>query len=85
MATDTFEKALIQLEKIVAELEAGDLPLEKALKKFEEGVAFSRFCSEKLDESERKITLLLKAPDGSLKERRIDSISMSENDPKEGE
>jgi len=85
MATDTFEKALIQLEKIVTELEAGDLPLEKALKKFEEGVAFSRFCSEKLDESEKKIALLLKAPDGSLKEHRIDSISMSENDPKEGE
>jgi exodeoxyribonuclease VII small subunit len=75
MATDTFEKALIQLEKIVAELEAGNLPLEKALKKFEEGVAFSRFCSEKLDESERKITLLLKDQQGILKEQRIDSIS----------
>jgi exodeoxyribonuclease VII small subunit len=75
MATDTFEKALIQLEKIVAELEAGNLPLEKALKKFEEGVAFSRFCSEKLDESESKIALLLKDPQGILKEQRIDSIS----------
>jgi exodeoxyribonuclease VII small subunit len=75
MATDTFEKALIQLEKIVAELEAGNLPLEKALKKFEEGVAFSRFCSEKLDESERKIALLLKDQQGMLKEQRINSIS----------
>jgi len=75
MATDTFEKALIQLEKIVAELEAGNLPLEKALKKFEEGVAFSRFCSERLDESERKIALLLKDQQGIVKEQRIDSIS----------
>lgn len=77
MATDTFEKAMIQLEKIVAELETGDLPLEKALKKFEEGVAFSRFCSEKLDESEGKIALLLKNQNGSLKEQRIDSNSDS--------
>jgi exodeoxyribonuclease VII small subunit len=84
MAADTFEKALMQLEKIVAELEAGDLPLEKALKKFEEGVAFSRFCSEKLDESERKIALLLKDPDGTLKERCIDSLSNDENTPQEG-
>jgi exodeoxyribonuclease VII small subunit len=84
MATDTFEKALIQLEKIVSELETGDLPLEKALKKFEEGVAFSRFCSEKLDESERKIALLLKEPDGTLKEQRIDTLSSSDNEPKEG-
>jgi exodeoxyribonuclease VII small subunit len=74
MASDTFEKALIQLEKIVAELEAGDLPLEKALKKFEEGVSLSGFCFEKLDESEKKVALLLKNLDGTYKEERFDSV-----------
>ena len=74
--TLTFEKALAQLEKIVEELEAGDLPLEKALKKFEEGITFSRYCSEKLDESERKIALLLKDPDGTLREEGIDKDAL---------
>ena len=59
MTKKTFEKALQQLEQIVAELESEDLPLEKALKKFEEGIQLSKFCSAKLDETERKIALLL--------------------------
>jgi exodeoxyribonuclease VII small subunit len=60
MAKQTFEKAMEKLEKIVQELESADLPLEKAIKKFEEGVQLSKFCSEKLDETEKKITILLK-------------------------
>jgi exodeoxyribonuclease VII small subunit len=60
MAKQTFEEAMDKLEKIVQELESADLPLEKAIKKFEEGVQLSRFCSEKLDETEKKITILLK-------------------------
>ena len=60
MAKQTFEKAIEKLEKIVQELESSDLPLEKAIKKFEEGVQLSKFCSEKLDETEKKITILLK-------------------------
>ena len=60
MAKQTFEKAMEKLEKIVQELESSDLPLEKAIKKFEEGVQLSKFCSEKLDETEKKITILLK-------------------------
>ncbi len=51
-----------QLEQIVAELEAGDLPLDKAIEKFEEGVKLSKFCSTKLDESEKRISILLKNP-----------------------
>ena len=54
------ELAMKQLEKIVQELESGDMPLEKAIKKFEEGIKISKFCSEKLDESEKKITLLMR-------------------------
>ncbi len=60
MAKMTFELAMKQLEKIVQELESGDMPLEAAVKKFEEGINISKYCSEKLNESEKKITLLMK-------------------------
>ncbi len=66
MPTQTFERAIRQLEKIVEELDAGDIPLEKALKKFEEGMRLSRFCSEKLDETERKVTILLQDQEGHV-------------------
>jgi exodeoxyribonuclease VII small subunit len=55
----TFEKALKQLEGIVQLLESEDLPLETALKKFEEGIQLSKYCSKKLDETEKRITILL--------------------------
>ena len=53
-----------QLEQIVQDLESGDMPLETAIKKFEEGIKISKYCSEKLDESEKRITLLLRDSDG---------------------
>ena len=60
MAKKTFEMAMKQLEQIVQDLEAEDIPLEKAIKKFEEGIQISKYCTEKLDESEKKITLLMR-------------------------
>ena len=69
MANLTFEKAMKKLEQIVRELETGDQPLEKAIKKFEEGVQLSKFCSEKLDETEQKVTLLLKDQAGNVFEK----------------
>jgi len=69
MANLTFEKAMKKLEQIVRELESGDQPLEKAIKKFEEGVQLSKFCSEKLDETEQKVTLLLKNQTGNVFEK----------------
>ena len=63
MAKKTFEIAMKQLEQIVQDLETGDMPLEKAIKKFEEGIQISKYCSEKLDASEKKITLLMQDSD----------------------
>jgi exodeoxyribonuclease VII small subunit len=63
-----FESALKSLEEIVAQLEAGDLTLERALDLFEEGIQVSRFCSAKLEEAERKVEVLIKTADGTLKE-----------------
>nr|MBO2507566.1 exodeoxyribonuclease VII small subunit [Bacillota bacterium] len=54
-----FEQALAALEKIVDRLEREDLSLEQALALFEEGIGLARFCSQRLDEAERKIELLV--------------------------
>jgi len=64
----TFEKAMQQLEQIVQELESGDLPLEKAIRKFEEGIRLTRFCTEKLDETEKRVTLLMEGADNQVTE-----------------
>jgi len=63
-----FESALKSLEEIVVQLEAGDLTLDRALELFEEGVRISHFCSSKLDEAERKVEVLIKGADGTVKE-----------------
>jgi exodeoxyribonuclease VII small subunit len=63
-----FESSLKSLEDIVAQLEAGDLTLDRALELFEEGIRISRFCGSKLDEAERKVEVLIKAADGTMKE-----------------
>lgn len=76
MPKQTFETAMKRLEQIVAELESGDLSLEKSLKKFEEGVQLSTFCTEKLDETEKKVQILLKTKDGILEKQPF----LSEND-----
>ncbi|MBI5592833.1 MAG: exodeoxyribonuclease VII small subunit [Deltaproteobacteria bacterium] len=68
MAKQTFESAMKQLEQIAQELEAGELSLEMAMKKFEEGIQLSRFCTKKLDETERRIAILLQDSDGSVQE-----------------
>ena len=79
MAKQTFENAMKKLERIVQELESGDQPLEDAVKKFEEGVKLSKFCSKKLDETEKRITILLKDQTGSLFEKPFISESESED------
>ena len=55
-----FEEGLDQLEKIVKQLEDGDLPLEKSLELFEKGVRLSEACRKQLQEAEGKVEILLK-------------------------
>ena len=69
MAKQTFEKAMKQLEQIVQDLEEGDIPLEKALNKFEEGMTLSKFCADRLDETEKKVSLLMENSQGHIKEK----------------
>jgi exodeoxyribonuclease VII small subunit len=60
-----FERAMAELEAIVARLEQGDVPLEEALKAFEQGVKLTRACQEALAAAEQKVEILLERPDGS--------------------
>lgn len=70
----SFEKSIENLEKIVAELEAGDMPLDKMLEKFEEGIKLSRECSKQLEEVEKKVNLLIKQPDGTVTQIEFDEL-----------
>jgi len=67
------EKSLAELEELVEELESGDLPLEKAMKKFEEGIKLTRGCQAALKEAEQKVEILLSnAGDEDLEEFEVD-------------
>ncbi|HWR98620.1 MAG TPA: exodeoxyribonuclease VII small subunit [Candidatus Methanoperedens sp.] len=61
----SFEAALARLEEIVHELEEADLPLERSLAVFEEGVRLSRLLHQRLNEAERKVEILLKDESGA--------------------
>jgi exodeoxyribonuclease VII small subunit len=62
------EKSLADLEKLVEELESGDLPLEKAMKKFEAGIKLTRGCQTALKDAEQKVEILLKSAGGEALE-----------------
>ncbi len=62
-----FEKALADLEQIVEALEGGELTLDEALKKYEDGVKLTRACQSKLQEAEKKIEILTRSLSGELK------------------
>ena len=76
-ATKTFnlEKALSDLEALVEELESGDLPLDKAMKKFEEGIKLTRGCQAALKDAEQKVEILLKSAGG---EESLEEFEASE-------
>ena len=58
-----FEENIEQLEKVVQELENGNLNLEDSIKNFEEGMKISKKCNDILEEAEKKITVLIKKDD----------------------
>jgi exodeoxyribonuclease VII small subunit len=57
---ESFETCLERLEKIVKELETGNLPLERALELFEEGMKLSENCRRQLDSAESRIEMLVR-------------------------
>jgi exodeoxyribonuclease VII small subunit len=73
MTNLTFEKALADLEQIVAKLEKGGLSLNESLALFEKGVKMSRFLKAELDKAERKVEILLKDEKGNLRTEDFDA------------
>lgn len=67
----TFEDSLNELEKIATNLENGELGLEEAIKEFEKGMKLSKECTEKLDDAEKRINILVQGEDGTLKEENF--------------
>lgn len=64
--TVSLETGLQHLETIVKMLEQKDLPLEKALSLFKEGVGLVQYCSSVLNQAEKQMEILLEGPDGQL-------------------
>ncbi len=75
-----FETSLEDLERIVRELERGDLPLEKSLELFEQGVKLSRACQERLNEAERRIEILTRDSQGRATVSAFESEDESSDD-----
>ena len=67
----SFEDNLKELEKIANNLESGNLNLDYAIKEFERGMVLSKKCTEKLEEAEKKINILVQDENGKLKEENF--------------
>ena len=78
MAEIKFEEALKKLEKIVEDLEKGDLSLDEALKKYQEGIELSRACSSKLESAKKKIDVLVKNKKGEFEFKPLNETKSEE-------
>lgn len=78
MAEMKFEEALKKLEKIVGDLEDGNLPLEESLEKYEEGIRLSRMCQKKLEVAKKKVEILLKSENGEVSLKPFDEDEAGE-------
>jgi exodeoxyribonuclease VII, small subunit len=65
-----FEEAMKKLEQITAELDKGDLSLDESVKKFEEGIKLSKECNKILEDSEKRINILINN-DGNITEENF--------------
>ena len=78
MAEIKFEEALKKLEKIVEELEGGDVTLDEALKKYQEGIELSRICNQRLENAKKKIDLLVKNKKGEFELKAVSDADIKE-------
>lgn len=79
MAEMKFEEALKKLEKIVNDLEDGNLSLDDALEKYSEGIGLSKTCAKRLEVARRKVEILLKSEDGSVELKEFDEKTADED------
>lgn len=76
MAELKFEETFKKLEKIVEDLEKGDLSLDDALKKYQEGIELSRSCSQRLENAKKKIDILVKNKKGEFELKPLDETKI---------
>ncbi len=69
----SFEEQIEDLEKIISELENGNLNLDDSVVKFEEGMKISKECNKMLENAEKKITILLNDENGEKKEENFET------------
>lgn len=67
----SFEKAIAELEEIVKKLEKGELSLDESIDCFQRGVELTKYCSKRLDEAERSITMLVEGENGQITEKEM--------------
>lgn len=67
----SFEELMATLENIVQTLEKGDLNLDESVAKFEEGMTISKECNKMLENSEKRISILLENSDGEMEEKNF--------------
>jgi len=72
MAEVKFEEALKKLEKIISELEGGDLSLDEAMRLYQDGVELSRACNQRLESAKKKIEVLTKNKKGEFELRPLE-------------
>ena len=76
----TFETAVSRLEEIVGQMESAELPLDKIIDKYEEGMKLLVFCEQKLEAAEKKIELLTRDKAGNLKRGEFKEVELTETD-----
>ena len=80
----SFEGSLKRLEEIVQHLEEGDIPLDKSLKLFEEGIRLSRVCSSRIEQAKKKVEILIKESGGKSSKRPFDFEQSEESTESDG-
>jgi exodeoxyribonuclease VII small subunit len=80
MAEIKFEEALKKLEKIVQELEDGDITLDEALKKYQQGIELARLLNQRLQNAKKKIDVLVKSKKGEFSLEPFDASAAKGED-----
>ena len=70
----SFEDAMRELEKVVSDLERGDVPLEQSIALYERGAQLKQRCQTKLKEAEEKVALITQEDDGNLRLKPVDGL-----------
>ena len=70
----SFEDAMRELEKVVSDLERGDVPLEQSITLYERGAQLKQRCQTKLKEAEEKVALITQEGDGNLGLKPVDGL-----------